>query len=103
MTLKRRDPRTLAAVTLLSAVAMALAGCNGDDQVTVSLNNGGSGATITGSRAAKELTLAEGQKLLGEIAKDPKRLDKLTPEEKRYLQRALAAKAVRKQEKDEGR
>lgn len=92
----------LAAASLLGVVP-ALAGCNGDDQVTVSLNNGGNGATITGNRAAKELTLAQGQKLLTEIAKDPKRLDKLTPEEKRYLQRALAAKAVRKQEKDEGR
>lgn len=103
MTLKRRDSRRLAAATVLSGMVAALAGCNGDDQATVSLNNGGNSATITGSRAAKELTLAQGQKLLGEIAKDPKRLDKLTPEEKRYLQRALAAKAVRKQEKDEGR
>lgn len=93
----------LLTIAALAALVPAMSGCNGDDQVTVSLNNGGNGATITGNRAAKELTLAQGQKLLIEIGKDPKRLDKLTPEEKRFLQKALAAKAVQKQEKDEGR
>jgi len=50
-----------------------------------------------------ELDLAKGQKLMAEISENPKRLEKLTPQEKRFLGKAHAAAAYVKAEKDAGR
>jgi hypothetical protein len=68
-----------------------LAGCsNSHSTTTISLNNGT--GTILGSSAAKpELTLAQGRKLLLDIRKNPKRMEKLTIQERRFLAKALVA------------
>lgn len=50
-----------------------------------------------------ELDVTKGQKLMAEISENPKRLEKLTPQEKRFLARAHAAAAQTKAEKDAGR
>jgi hypothetical protein len=54
-------------------------------------------------KPAPELGLAQGQKLMAEISENPKRLEKLTPQEKRFLAKAHAAAAYAKAEKDAGR
>lgn len=54
-------------------------------------------------KPAPELDLAQGQKLLAEISANPKRVEKLTPQEKRFLAKAHAAAMQAKAEKIAGR
>ena len=75
-------------------LAAGLAGCSG---------GGGSGSQAQQSQSGgffglfakkdpnADLTLEEGQKLIAEIHKDPKRMQKLTPGERRFLAKAAAA------------
>ncbi len=87
--------RRLRGLPLAAAVALtaALAGCSGGGSSSQQQAQGGG---LFGLFAPKkdpnaDLTPAEGQKLMAEIRKDPNRMQKLTPGERRYLARANAA------------
>ena len=76
----------------LALTGLVLTGCNSDSSGSVSINNATSaqqqGIRANG-RVAPELTADQGAKLLADIRKDPKRLDTLTPQEKRFLAKSL--------------
>lgn len=84
-----RTPAFLMGLVLLG---FGLTGCNSDSSGSVSINNATSaqqqGIRANG-RVDPELTADQGAKLLADIRKDPKRLDTLTPQEKRFLAKSL--------------
>ncbi len=104
---KHGSPPRLRGLGLAAAASIGLSGLlggcsgNGDDTIVIARQN--SDGTVTTQRIPRELSPREGQKLLREISQNPKRLEKLTPPEKRFLARAAAAKANREDEKDAGR
>ncbi|MCC6322097.1 MAG: hypothetical protein IT438_11760 [Phycisphaerales bacterium] len=67
-----------------------LGGCSGDGGSSGGAHVGAPHGGIFGTRRSPnaELTPDEGRKLLLEIQKDPKRMKKLTPPERRYLAKA---------------
>jgi hypothetical protein len=79
---------------VLAAAAMlaALSGCAGGGSGSQQQSQGGFfGLFAPKKDPNKELTVDEGHKLLVEIRKDPKRMDKLTPAERRFLAKAVVA------------
>jgi hypothetical protein len=82
--------------------ACLLVGCgSGSSSGASSAASSNQGFTFFGlfrndNKPAPELTVAEGTKLLKDIRKDPGRLETLSPQEKRFV-----AKAVLAGEKDE--
>ncbi|MFN7022286.1 MAG: hypothetical protein ACK4WH_13290 [Phycisphaerales bacterium] len=83
--------RAISRATGVTVVAVAvLSGCNGGGNSSGSVHVGGPFSGIFGTRRSPnaELTPQEGRKLLLDVQKDPKRLQKLTPPERRYLAKA---------------
>lgn len=84
--------RTPAIFLGLGLICLGLPGCNSDSSGSVSINNATSAQQYgirANGRVDPELTADEGAKLLVDIRKDPKRLDSLTPQEKRFLAKSL--------------
>lgn len=102
-------PALSAAVVWLAAAGLTgvvgAGGCSGSGGGGSSgTGGGGGGGGIFGSRRSNaDLTLDQGQKLLREIQANPKRMEKLTPPEKRFLAKAAAAKSVAREEEAAGR
>ncbi|MBX3403188.1 MAG: hypothetical protein KF699_07235 [Phycisphaeraceae bacterium] len=70
----------------------ALSGCAGGGSGTSGQSQGGLfGLFASKTDPNKDLTVDQGHKLLLEIRKDPKRMDKLTPAERRFLAKAVVA------------
>lgn len=90
---------------LVVVVAAAGAGCASDTssiaEPTPTQNTGL--LAIFAPKPKPELTLKEGQKLMADIQKNPKRAEKLTPQEKRFLAKAFAAKQQAKDDEAAGR
>lgn len=97
-----RPSSRLAAWALVIAAGAALPACSGNDDTVVIARPGPNGTGIT-TTIPRELSPREGQKLLREISANPKRLDKLTPAEKRFLSRAVVARSQREDEEDNRR
>lgn len=75
-----------------AAVSAALCGCAGGGSGTSGQSQGGLfGLFAPKTDPNKELTVDQGHKLLIEIRKDPGRMDKLTPAERRFLAKAVVA------------
>jgi hypothetical protein len=95
-------------ISALVGVAAALAVCGCAQDRTSGLNepspppNRGLLAVFA-PKPAPELDLKQGQKLMTEIKKNPMRLDKLTPQEKRFLAKAFATKQYLDDEEANGR
>lgn len=73
--------------------AASLAGCSGGGSGSQqqSSSSGGFFGLFAKKDPNADLTLEEGQKLLVEIRKDPNRMQKLTPGERRFLAKAVVA------------
>lgn len=83
---------SVCAAGLAAMFAAGLAGCSGGGSGTQQqTSSGGFFGLFARKDPNADLTLEEGQKLLAEIRKDPKRMEKLTPGEKRFLAKAAAA------------
>lgn len=92
--MNRLRKQTVSVAVALIALASGVAGCSGSGSSQGTSSGGGLFSGIFGTRRNPnaELTNDEGRKLLLEIRKDPSRLQKLTPPERRFLARANAAK-----------
>jgi hypothetical protein len=72
--------------------AFFLAGCSGGGSGTQQQSSSGGFFGLFAKKDPNaDLTLEEGKKLLAEIRKDPNRMQKLTPGEKRFLAKASVA------------
>lgn len=81
------------AAVLAAAIPAGLSGCSGGGSGSRQQAQGG----LFGLFAPKvdpnrELTVDEGHKLLLEIRKNPKRMEKLTPAERRFLAKGVVAR-----------
>lgn len=84
--------RTALPLCLAAAALAAAAGCAGGKSGSSSQSQGGLfGLFAPKADPNRELTVDEGHKLLVEIRKDPKRMDKLTPAERRFLAKSVVA------------
>jgi hypothetical protein len=96
--------RKIGVMALVVTGAVA-GGCAGDSRsgLTEPTPSENRGLLAIFSPKPKELTAKEGQKLLADIQKNPKRAEKLTPQEKRFIQKAVAVKMQNDRDEDEGR
>lgn len=84
-----------AALSVLVALALpvALAGCSGGGSGSQQQAQGGLfGLFAPKTDPNQELTVDQGHKLLLEIRKNPKRMEKLTPAERRFLAKGVVAR-----------
>lgn len=88
-----KDRRSsVCAACLVASIGAGVAGCSGGGSGSQQqTSSGGFFGLFARKDPNADLTLEEGQKLLAEIRKDPKRMEKLTPGEKRFLAKAAAA------------
>lgn len=86
----RRLRSVLPAAAALTAGA--LSGCAGGNSGVSGQSQGGLfGLFAPKADPNRELTVDEGHKLLVEIRKNPKRMDTLTPAERRFLAKSVVA------------
>jgi len=79
------------------AAAAALSGCSGGDSGSQQqASSGGFFGLFARQDPNADLTPAEGQRLIAEMRKDPTRISKLTPGERRFLAKVSAAMNARK-------
>ena len=78
---------------IAAAIAAAVSGCSGGGSGSQQQSSSGGffGLFAPKKDPNADLTPVEGQKLVAEIHKDPKRMQKLTPGERRFLAKASAA------------
>ena len=82
----------LLAALLAAALLAGLSGCSGGGSGSGQQSQGGLfGMFATQRDPNRELTVDEGHKLLLEIRKNPKRMEKLTPAERRFLAKGVVA------------
>lgn len=88
------SPR-LAALGLALCALAQLAACNGDGSISL-FGDPPPSAAGGNTAAANDLTPEQGRKLLLDIRKNPKRMDKLTAPEKRFLAKTVLADQARR-------
>jgi len=85
----------LAARLAALALAFALSGCSGGGSNSGQQSQGNGPFGLFGPKQDpnRDLTPAQGRKLIADIHKNPSRMQKLTPPERRFLASAAAADA----------
>lgn len=83
----------LLSALLAAAFAAGLSGCSGGGSGSGQQSQGGLFGMFAPKRDPnRELTVDEGHKLLLEIRKNPKRMETLTPAERRFLAKGVVAR-----------